>query len=219
MSENKMVKRCSLSKQVADSLEQMIEAGKYPVDRKIPTEVELMEMFSVSRNTVREAVRSLASSGFLEVIQGDGTYVRSANRFSANMNLKYAQESIDDIQEARNCLEVTISRLASERRTDEDLTEIEEALKKRQGLEDVSKENTLADIEFHMAIARACHNPILLDFYTSMSSYLVDHICERQNITDLNTAEIDELHEKLFIAIKNADRNEAGVCAHNILAI
>ena len=219
MTDNKMVKRCSLSKQVADSLEKMIESGKYPVDHKIPTEVELMDMFSVSRNTVREAVRSLASSGFLEVIQGDGTYVRSANRFNANMKLKYAQESLDDVQEARNCLEITISHLASERRTDEDLAEIEEALKKRQGLEDVSKENTLADLEFHMAIARACHNPILLDFYTSMSSYLVDHICERQNNTVLNTEEIDELHEKLFLAIKNADHSEAGICAHNILAI
>lgn len=219
MPENKIVKRRSLSKQVADSIEHMIAEGQYTINQKIPTEIELMEMFSVSRNTVREAVRLLASGGFLEVIQGDGTYIRCANRFNANMNLKYEQESIDDIWEARNCLEITISHLAAERKTQEDLLEIEEAFRKRQDLKEISKENTFADIEFHMAIARACHNPILLDLYTSMSDYLIDHIAERKDTTELNLEQIDKLHEKLLIAIKKSDSNEAEICTHNILKI
>lgn len=68
----KIIKRDSLSKQVSDKLEAMIEAGTYRVGDRFPTEPELMEMFSVSRNTVREAVQSLTWAGLLDVKQGDG---------------------------------------------------------------------------------------------------------------------------------------------------
>ena len=73
---NNSVKRYPLSRQVSDKLEQMIEKGEYHVGEKIHTEIELMDIFQVSRNTIREAIQSLTSAGVLEVRQGDGTYVR-----------------------------------------------------------------------------------------------------------------------------------------------
>ena len=216
---DKIVKRYSLSKQVSDQLERMIAAGEYAVGERIPTEPELMEMFEVSRNTVREAVRALSSAGVLEVKQGDGTYVCASNRFDANMSMKYAEVSLDDIREARNSIEVTIAYLASQRRTASDLAEIAAALKKRQGLEAVTKENTLADIEFHTAIAKACHNQILIDLYLSISSYLESHIAERQLETSLNAAVIDAMHENLYLAIRQKDPELAKVYAADILKI
>lgn len=215
----KSVKRYPLSKQVADKLEKMIKDGDYAVGSKIPTEAELMEIFSVSRNTIREAVQSLTSAGVLEVRQGDGTYVMSNNRFYANMNLEYAKGSLDDICEARNCLEIFIANLASQRRTEEDMQLITEAFCKRQELTENIKENTKADMEFHMAIANACHNKIIIDFYTSISSYLESHIMERQSETDMDVSEIERLHEELYLAIKNHNSEIANICAQNILRI
>ena len=219
MTNNKRVKRYPLSKQVADELEQMIEKGEYEVGEKVPTEVELMEMFDVSRNTIREAIHSLTSAGVLEVKQGDGTYVRSRNRFNANMNLKYAQVPVDDITETRNALELTIVDLAARRRTAEDMEAITSAYLKRTGLKETIKEDTMADMEFHMAIARACHNSILIDLYQSISTYLENHIAERQAETNMNFSQIDFLHEKLYLAIKNQEPEIANVCAQNILDI
>ena len=155
----------------------------------------------------------------LEVKQGDGTYVRSSNRFDANMSLKYAEVSLDDIRETRNALEMTIVNLAAERRTDADMEMITESFHKRSSLKETVKENTLADMEFHMAIAKACHNQILIDLYQSISSYLESHITERQKETSMNMAQIDMLHEKLYLAIKDQKKEAANVCVKNILRI
>ena len=173
----------------------------------------------VSRNTIREAVQSLTSAGVLEVIQGDGTYVRSNNRFDANMNKKYAEVSDEDIKEARNALEITIADLAARRRTEEDMHRITEAFLIRKKLNEAQKENTIADLEFHMAIAKACHNSIIYDFYQSISTYMEGHIAERQAVTSLAAEEIDELHEKLFHAIRDQKPDVATVCAKDILRI
>ena len=218
MSEKK-VKRYPLSRQVADQLEKMISDGVYKVGEKIPTEPELTQMFSVSRNTLREAIQSLTSAGILQVKQGDGTYVRADNRFHANMSKEYAQVSLDDILEARNVLEVSIAALAAQRRTQEDIELLEQALVRRQEQTDTQKEHTHADMEFHMVIAQACHNRIMNDLYGSISTYLESHIAEREAKTTLNARQIDELHEKLYDAIRDGDPAEAHTCAQNILKI
>ena len=217
--EDNSVKRYPLSKQVSDKLEAMIESGDYKVGEKIPTEPQLMEIFQVSRNTIREAVKSLTWAGVLEVKQGDGTYVRSSDRFDANMKQKYAQVSLKDIAEARNSIEVTISRIAAIRRNEDDIEQIAEALRKRKGLKENIKENTKADIDFHMCIAEASHNTILIDLYRSISYYLEEQIAERHMVSKLKVEEIDELHEKLFLAIKEGKPDMAEMSSRDILDI
>src|SRR5690606_39786530 len=69
------IKRTSLSDEVADRLREKILRGKYIPGDKLPTETELMEMFQVSRSTLREAIRVLANAGWIRVQQGAGTSV------------------------------------------------------------------------------------------------------------------------------------------------
>ena len=215
----KGVKRYPLSKQVADKLEQMIADGEYKIGEKIPTEVELIEMFQVSRNTLREAIHSLTSAGMVEVKQGDGTYVMANNRFDASMHREYSQVNVSDIKETRNALEVTIVQLAATRRTDEDMNIITEKFHARKNSQDSIKENTVADVEFHKAIADACHNKILIDLYNSILSYVEDQIIESQNETTMDNEEIEGLHEKLFISIRDMDRTSAQKYTRCILNI
>ena len=217
---NGNVKRYSLNQQVADSIVKMIERGIYKIGEKIPTETELMHMFDVSRNTIREAIQSLNQAGVLAVKQGDGTYVRATNRFDANMKMKYEEVSFDEISESRKALEVTICLLASSRRTKGELIQIEKAYKKRKACIGGSiQEQTKADIEFHMAIAKACHNRILIDLYSSMFDYLETHIMDRQMDEDISDDYIEELHEGLFNAIKSQDAEAAGHFADKIVRL
>lgn len=217
--QEKGVKRESLSNQVSKELEKMIENGEYKLGERIPTEPDLMKMFQVSRNTIREAIKGLTLAGLLETKQGNGTFVRSTNRFEANMKQKYETVSIEDIREARNCIEVTIAHLAANRREKEDLNLIEKFFNERKNLKVNVRENTKADIEFHMAIAKSCHNLILIDLYQSISDYLESHITERKLESSLSTEEIDKLHEELYKAIINKDSEAASVAARNILDI
>ena len=211
------VKRYSLAQQVADQLQTMIEDGVWAVGEKIPTEPELTDMFAVSRNTLREAIRCLTSEGILVVKQGDGTYVRANNGFHARMSMAYDQVSLSNIREARNMLEVTVARLAARRRQEEDIRELRRTLAQRRETE--AGEDTQADVQFHMAIAKAAHNQILEDLYGSLAAYLEDHIASRSAQTTLNYQQINALHEDLFHAILQQDEEQAAFCARNILKI
>lgn len=215
----KIIRRESLSKQVSDSLEEMISSGVYPVGEKIPAEPELAEMFQVSRNTIREAIQSLTWAGLLSVKQGDGTYVCSSSRFRANMEQKCQEVSLSDIKEARNCIEVTIAHLAAQRRDQNDLAVIQDMLAKRKTLETDSKENTDADLNFHIAIARACHNVILIDMYESMSDYMKSQIEQQNRASRFTPLEIDKLHEDLFLSIQDGDSEKAVSAVMKILNI
>ncbi len=92
------------------------------------------------------------------------------------MRQKYQEVSLFHIKEARNCIEITIAHLATKRRTHEDIDIIKSMLLKRKTLTTDVKENTKSDLDFHIAIARTCHNSILIDMYESISCYLGSHI-------------------------------------------
>lgn len=218
MSKNTL-KRESLSKQVSDRLEEMISSGEYTVGTKIPPEPELADMFQVSRNTIREAIQSLTWAGLLSVKQGDGTYVCSSDRFQANMKQKYQAVSLNDIKEARNCIEVTIAHLAARRRDPDDINTICTFLNRRKTLTIDSKENTQADLDFHIAVAHACHNTILIDMYESIADYLKSQIEEQNRNSLLSTTEIDDLHEDLFVSIREGDAEKAAAAVMKILNI
>jgi GntR family transcriptional regulator len=62
-------------RQIADDLRQRIEAGELAPGGQLPTELELRDRYSASRNTVRDAVKWLTSLGLVEVRPGQGTFV------------------------------------------------------------------------------------------------------------------------------------------------
>jgi DNA-binding FadR family transcriptional regulator len=73
----------NLSLQVARQIESLITSGAWPVGSRIPAEKDLVNQLLVSRNTVREALRSLVHTGMIEARVGDGTYVRAPSELAA----------------------------------------------------------------------------------------------------------------------------------------
>lgn len=82
-----------LTDHVRDELLRAIHAGKLETGDKVPNEGQLCELFGVSRVTIREAVRSLVEAGYLDRVQGSGTYVafRPSARHSLERNLSYTR--------------------------------------------------------------------------------------------------------------------------------
>ncbi|CZF79808.1 Mannosyl-D-glycerate transport/metabolism system repressor MngR [Grimontia celer] len=68
--------RLPMYRQIADAIREKISAGEYKVGEALPTEAQLRETYSVSRVTVRQAIKLLVESGELESKQGSGTYVK-----------------------------------------------------------------------------------------------------------------------------------------------
>lgn len=65
-----------LYQQVADDIAAMVKAGELPRGSRLPAEHELMEIYTVSRPTVRSAVAELSKAGMVTVVRGRGTYVK-----------------------------------------------------------------------------------------------------------------------------------------------
>jgi DNA-binding FadR family transcriptional regulator len=159
----------STVEQVVDIIVQSITQKHWKPGTKIPTEVEMREALGVSRNSVREAVKSLVSLGLLEIRRSDGTYV--VDKVSDKMlnPLVYSLVLEDDdsrsLREVRALLEVGISHLAIKKATREDHETIETAYLSLKQVIEARPANILgileADIVFHNAVCEATHNPLV----------------------------------------------------------
>lgn len=210
--------KSSLPKQVSQAIEELILNDTYKIGDKIPTEPELMEMFKVSRNSVREAIQSLIQAGLLEAKQGKGTFVIAKKRLEVELINSLIKVDSKDISEVRNFLEENIVVLAIKHGTEEDLDRIEFSLKNRNNNLDEVKENTEADINFHMSIAQATHNVLLIDLYQYISKYFVTYIASKIEKKE-SVEEIDKLHKELFLSIKNRDEISAKEIVKKIISL
>ena len=153
-----------LTDQTADRLLHMIDSNPaYPPGAKLPNEPRLCQLFGVSRTTLREAVRSLAAQGYVEVRRGSGTFVldRSPAPDIGLQRLEGLRTRLRDLFEIRMMLEPQAARLACLRGTDEELQEIARraecvAQAIREGKNFSQPEET-----FHQAFVAATHNPFM----------------------------------------------------------
>lgn len=202
--------RTSLVEQVSTQIEYLIESGHWKIGRKIPSELDLIKQFDVSRNTLREALRALVHTGLLETKHGSGTIVKSNDALSVAINKRIEKSNIMEILEVRSALEREAATLSAKRRTSEDLLKIRTVLKKcRENFQKKDLDTFIkSDISFHKAIVEASHNPLLIDLYHHMADALHTSVSELIHL-GISTNEKEEIHDELFEAIQNQDVNKA----------
>lgn len=179
-----------LSASIYQRIFEIIIAGEFALNARLPSETDLAQRFGASRPVVREALARLRDDGIIISRQGSGSYVKQ--RPDTAM-LRFAPAgSIADIArcfEFRVGLEGAAAALAAERREDEDLGEIEQAFGEieaciRDGLLGVD-----ADERFHMAIAKATHNTYHVSVQRSLQPHIVSGMTVTRNLSLLRTAE------------------------------
>lgn len=67
-------------KVIAKEIEEDIIAGKYESSKKLPTVEELMDIYSVSRSTIRQAIKRLVEMGEIYQVQGSGIFIRQTSK-------------------------------------------------------------------------------------------------------------------------------------------
>ncbi|MFD2211672.1 FadR/GntR family transcriptional regulator [Virgibacillus halophilus] len=202
--------RISLVEQVAAQMEDLIESGHWSIGKKLPPEMELMEEFGVSRNTLREAIRALVHAGLLETKQGSGTTVRSSSMLGAAVERRVKHSDLIETLEVRLALEREAAQLAALRRTDKEVAAMQSFITEcRNAAEQKEIEVFIkADIAFHKSMVKAAHNQLLLDLYDHMTDSLYSSI---QNMMAAD-AEFDydkEIHSELLEAIRLQDPQNA----------
>lgn len=160
--------RVNLSEIIADKIHQDILEGKLkPGDRLPPHEV-LCERWSVSRVTLREALKKLDTKGLIEIHQGKGTFVRDNDRMFLEKQFEFhtvlGEKTIIALFEARKILETALVRLATERIKEEEIDRLRLILGEMEQTvcEDDSLKFARFDFQFHKEMARIAKNEILL---------------------------------------------------------
>lgn len=209
----------TICEKVIDQIKKSITTGELSPGDKLPSERALAETFSISRATVREALRALQYMGLLEIRINDGAYLsHDINFLSDQVKTSYLmkQFTLMELLEARKFLEAAIVSLAAERATEEQIESLEkiyrEELENRKNI----KGFISADVAFHMTLADACQN----SFFRKMIEP-VRELLEESNRSQYEwTRQIEktlDYHRRILDAVKNGDPGKASEIMWNHL--
>jgi GntR family transcriptional repressor for pyruvate dehydrogenase complex len=202
---------------VMEQLRSDIVGGVYAPGAKLPSVVDLAGQFGVGRSTIREALSALKAMGLVEIRQGGGTYVSAElpkeQTGAHGASLFAGAKSIQELVEVRIVLETGSAALAARNRTDADLAAIEEELERMERFLHDEAEGEAADVRFHLKLAAATHNSLLIKMTESMSEQLHDTMRKSRQLWFYGEkGEPDRLlkeHAGIFAAVRDRDENRA----------
>lgn len=173
----KLVRTSRLYEQIVQQIEESIVKGDLKPGDQLPAERELAQRFGVSRTAVREAVKALREKGLVEAYSGRGTFITDgttqAVRQSLDLMVKIGQsEGANHLAEVRTMLEPEIAALAAQRIQENDLATMREAVAVMDRSGQDPQAYIEADLDFHLALAEAADNPIILSLLDSIVGLL-----------------------------------------------
>jgi GntR family transcriptional repressor for pyruvate dehydrogenase complex len=153
-----------LYRQIADQLRQLIQSGEFPVGSKLPTERDLAQKLGVSRPSVREALIALEVEGLIEVRMSTGIFVMARE---STRRIESAHGPLETIR-ARQVLEGELAATAARVAEPALIDGLAAAL--RQMREDIDRGvmPITGDRDFHLGIAQASDNSVLLSVVTQL---------------------------------------------------
>jgi GntR family transcriptional regulator, transcriptional repressor for pyruvate dehydrogenase complex len=173
----KLVRTSRLYEQIVQQIEESIVEGSLKPGDQLPAERELAQRFGVSRTAVREAVKALREKGLVEAYSGRGTFITDgttqAVRQSLDLMVKIGQpEGLTHLAEARAILEPEIAALAAGRIQDSELATMRDAVSAMDKAGQNPETYIEADLDFHLALAEAAANPLILSLLDSIVGLL-----------------------------------------------
>lgn len=191
---------------IADQLRQAIVEGTYKFGQKLPAERQLAEAFNASRTTVRLALDRLETDKLVARRIGSGTFV-SYRQPGETDDIAEITSPVELI-EARLAIEPYMTRLAVLNASAKDLEKLLEACEMAEAAGNDPGRFTEWDTQFHIRIAEASHNPLMLWIYRRVNEIrahdqwaaMRDKILTPQRISDYNRQ-----HRALAEAISSRD--------------
>ena len=205
-----------LSEKIVNQLEAAIRKKELKPGEKIPTEMEMCELFNVSRTAVREAVQKLEAKGLIVIKKGSGIYVNEfvSDNATDSMNLflemNLDKDYIMHVMELRKMIEPEIAAKAAENRTDANLKNLEKCIKQLESLADFKyKEEGANDRRFHQEIAASSGNLVVLLMLKPIFQLMPKiRMLVYKDVKYAKQQALD-FHIKLFQAIKDQKSEEA----------
>lgn len=209
----------SLVVRVVSAIRAEIDSGQLAPGSRLPTEQQFAEQLNVSRSVIREAIAQLKADGVLIARRGLGSYISQTPagtvfRFPKKNGL---MSDLAQMFEMRLWIETQAASIAAQRRDDEDLQRMKQALQEMHDKRTDLQAAALADVEFHRAIAEASKNDYFVAFHDFLRSQLADarKTAWENSASRLvgGSADATREHQALYQAIADGDPHKAAACA------
>ena len=213
-----------LYRQIAEQLRSLVAAGEFNVGQRLPAERDLAVQLGVSRPSVREALIALEVEGVIEVRTGSGIYVRASKSEAGKgragpLTLEPDADDVAplewgplEVMHARGLIEPDMAALAAERATRSDVNAIAAGLRQMQQQARRGEVPREGDEAFHLAIAQASGNGVLLDtlerYWRARHGPLFERLGDYFEGPDSWQVAITE-HEAVLDAIRVRDSSQA----------
>jgi len=213
--EIKPIKSRKTTEIILEQIKDFIIKGHLNVGDKLPTEMELAEKFQVSRTSVREALSALSLTGILEVRQGEGIFVKKAPSNAIIEPLSFImlleKDQIQNILEVRKALEIETAALAAQRRDEQDIGRLKSLIEAMEKDLPQAKNSDKIDLEFHLALAKACKNPLMDRLMNTVQGTISEnlHITRTLWLNSGSTQRLYEEHKEIYLAVANRDAERA----------
>jgi DNA-binding FadR family transcriptional regulator len=201
---------------VLDFFRDRLLAGDLKAGDRLVGEREMALALGVSRPVLREAMRSLAMLGLLDIQHGRGAFVRAADAsvLGQALTLCLAPEPnvLEDVMQARIAIECQAIRLACVRAREHDLVAIAGTLDQLVSARDDAERAAEADHRFHLGIVRASASLALLKIYEAIGPLLLRSFVERHRDTVREPAIILhrlDAHREVFLSLRRRDPDDA----------
>lgn len=212
----KTIKIKRITEEIVSQIREQIAKGQLKPGDRLPSERDMAQQLGVSRPTVREALQVLEHTGFVEILQGSGTYINDISKQALTDPLQILIQSSDErykeVYEFRNIIEVWAVGLAAQRIEDNELEKLETIIAQMKDLCAKKQPVDELDAQFHLCIAQASHNGIYYHIAKTIFFLYsqVAHISHQELfLSDHDQAELLADHEAIFKAIKAKDANQA----------
>lgn len=199
--------------EAVDALTDRIVDGDLVAGDALPGQWELAELMSVSRLTVREAIKALAARGMVEVQPGNGTFVRPPQEWTDLSALSRVQIRETDssrvalsVIEIRRMIEVGAASLCATRRSDEDVEALRTSLEGMVHARDAGDLATFVahDLAFHHTVLRGCSNPFLALAYDPLEKVLASAREQTSQVGAIRDHAIEH-HRAILASIASGD--------------
>lgn len=199
------------SAQIVEQFKELIRDGRLSVGDRLPSERQLTEQFSVSRVTVRDALRNLEARGLVEIRLGaqGGAFVtapgpRTVGEGITDM-LVLSDLSAAEVTEARQVFELSLIPLVCERADEEDLAQLEEICQRSDAALADGKFRVELSAEFHVRLAQATHNAAVELMIDSLQGPMLTSLQEAKAVAPHMGERGSVEHRQIIEAIKKRD--------------
>jgi GntR family galactonate operon transcriptional repressor len=210
---------------IVHDLGRRIVGGEFAAGEALPNEDDLIARFRVSRSTFREAMKTLASKGMVEIRTKTGTRVRRRTHWHHtdpdvmvwNYETGPSQEFLDALVDLRRVLEPAAAARAAERATETEIARIVAAYDSMcESIGDVQAHG-YADREFHGVIFAASHNLILARMIDLIAIGIYGNTVRAPRSAVEGQRKSLLYHKDVLRAIQARDATAAAAAAHRLL--